>query len=457
MAFEEENNKYQIILIIGTILGCIGAVAVIVGLFLEFDVITSSSGTGTIINTILLLIIGLLVGIFITCLISFIGAITPYGFNVTDERPSLIGLFLFVFAPTSFVTTYSTPMYLLLEMGTDALSLGIGFGFYITFVGIAFSYIAFVLLALIFIWKRFSRTESSPVVGGLDLSDLGVPGGLRITGCILAILAAIAVILGLALPTYSMSGQDVTGLFLRQNGYLDLGAIFLALLMLTIIIIAFLTLLSNLNVLVTPKNDLPLLLFLLIPLVLPGYTPESSIFTAPWSTPVMELGYYLLAIFANPLTTISVFGWILLVSLVVLVLTIPFNIMAYFFEKTSTHEPRPARAARGVPTSPPSAPASIDDTTSEALSGPPSGEFTGLASELTEPSTPSGPPSATETGQQPVVTSEPPTPPSFMSGMETPAEPTPKKDEPTCPFCGKALSFIEQYQRWYCYSCEKYV
>jgi len=34
----------------------------------------------------------------------------------------------------------------------------------------------------------------------------------------------------------------------------------------------------------------------------------------------------------------------------------------------------------------------------------------------------------------------------------------PKSGErPSCPTCGKPLTFIDQYQRWYCYSCEKYV
>jgi NADH pyrophosphatase NudC (nudix superfamily) len=25
-----------------------------------------------------------------------------------------------------------------------------------------------------------------------------------------------------------------------------------------------------------------------------------------------------------------------------------------------------------------------------------------------------------------------------------------------CPTCGKPLTFIEQYDRWYCYNCKKY-
>jgi sporulation protein YlmC with PRC-barrel domain len=29
--------------------------------------------------------------------------------------------------------------------------------------------------------------------------------------------------------------------------------------------------------------------------------------------------------------------------------------------------------------------------------------------------------------------------------------------QPTCPTCGGPLSYIQQYQRWYCYKCQKYV
>jgi sporulation protein YlmC with PRC-barrel domain len=33
------------------------------------------------------------------------------------------------------------------------------------------------------------------------------------------------------------------------------------------------------------------------------------------------------------------------------------------------------------------------------------------------------------------------------------AQPT----QPTCPTCKRPLSYIQQYQRWYCYKCQKYV
>jgi sporulation protein YlmC with PRC-barrel domain len=29
--------------------------------------------------------------------------------------------------------------------------------------------------------------------------------------------------------------------------------------------------------------------------------------------------------------------------------------------------------------------------------------------------------------------------------------------QPTCPTCKGPLSYIQQYQRWYCYNCKKYV
>jgi sporulation protein YlmC with PRC-barrel domain len=30
-------------------------------------------------------------------------------------------------------------------------------------------------------------------------------------------------------------------------------------------------------------------------------------------------------------------------------------------------------------------------------------------------------------------------------------------ERPTCPTCGKPLTYIEQYKRWYCYNCGEYV
>ena len=30
-------------------------------------------------------------------------------------------------------------------------------------------------------------------------------------------------------------------------------------------------------------------------------------------------------------------------------------------------------------------------------------------------------------------------------------------EKPACPTCGKPLAYIEQYKRWYCYNCGKYV
>lgn len=31
-----------------------------------------------------------------------------------------------------------------------------------------------------------------------------------------------------------------------------------------------------------------------------------------------------------------------------------------------------------------------------------------------------------------------------------------RKEKYACPTCGKELTWIEQYQRWYCYNCGKY-
>ncbi|MCS6785238.1 MAG: hypothetical protein NZ581_08610, partial [Candidatus Caldarchaeum sp.] len=45
---------------------------------------------------------------------------------------------------------------------------------------------------------------------------------------------------------------------------------------------------------------------------------------------------------------------------------------------------------------------------------------------------------------------------SFISSV-TSRIPLGRKEKNPCPTCGKELSWIEQYQRWYCYNCGKYV
>jgi len=37
------------------------------------------------------------------------------------------------------------------------------------------------------------------------------------------------------------------------------------------------------------------------------------------------------------------------------------------------------------------------------------------------------------------------------------AAPQPQAQVPRCPTCGQPLEFIQQYNRWYCRTCQKYV
>jgi hypothetical protein len=50
-------------------------------------------------------------------------------------------------------------------------------------------------------------------------------------------------------------------------------------------------------------------------------------------------------------------------------------------------------------------------------------------------------------------------PPSTYQGSQTPGVPPPPPQgvaQNTCPNCGQPLTWIEQYQRWYCYNCQRY-
>jgi len=50
----------------------------------------------------------------------------------------------------------------------------------------------------------------------------------------------------------------------------------------------------------------------------------------------------------------------------------------------------------------------------------------------------------------------PPAPPSFIP-PPPPVAPPPPPSVPTCPTCGQPLAYIQQYNRWYCSKCKKYV
>ncbi|HDN18049.1 hypothetical protein B6U74_02820 [Candidatus Bathyarchaeota archaeon ex4484_205] len=36
-------------------------------------------------------------------------------------------------------------------------------------------------------------------------------------------------------------------------------------------------------------------------------------------------------------------------------------------------------------------------------------------------------------------------------------KPPPEKEKVICPTCGKPATYIQQYKRWYCYNCKKYL
>ena len=45
-----------------------------------------------------------------------------------------------------------------------------------------------------------------------------------------------------------------------------------------------------------------------------------------------------------------------------------------------------------------------------------------------------------------------------VSGPQAPVQPQQAQtQQPTCPTCGGPLTYIQQYQRWYCYKDKKYV
>jgi len=61
-------------------------------------------------------------------------------------------------------------------------------------------------------------------------------------------------------------------------------------------------------------------------------------------------------------------------------------------------------------------------------------------------------------GRGPAVTYQPPA--TYPTTQASQAPPPPPQEAaqktPACPRCGQALTWIDQYQRWYCYNCQQY-
>jgi len=429
-----ENKNYRVLLLIGALLGLLGAIALAVGMFISFGVVSGGVDVfGIVIVTIVL-------GIAIVNLLTFIGTLSPRGLMVDDERPALFSLALFIFAPITIISNYASPLYYLLEQGNSLLS-SADYAFYITFIGAAFMLIAFFFMAWIYAWKnRFSST------GGLNLSgntEIGLVRVLRIIMSFLVIVASIGLILGMSLPTYSGTGT-VQGLLLSGvGGGLDLKALAFIILLGGTFFTSLFVLLSNLGALKTTRSEVPLLAFLGLVIFIPGYAPPGAELGV-WSSPIFELLQFLSGINSNATITMSVWGWILFMGILIFILALIVGVLTFYFARSATVSPRApkttgrleAKKKKGkFPTGPPSAP--VGDLSTTLSAG---------ASAAT-----SGPP----VGSQPVVSSEPPTPPSFMPSATSAAGPA--SETPTCPFCGKTLRFIEEYQRWYCDSCAQYV
>ncbi|MGC9779414.1 MAG: hypothetical protein HZR80_09255 [Candidatus Heimdallarchaeota archaeon] len=431
MSSGNDNKK---LLLIGTLIGVLGAAALIIGMFIQFTVFNP-------VDIFALGIIAVAAGIFLICFITFLATITPAGLTVNDERPSLFALLIFIFAPTVLISDYTTPMYFLLDIGNGILDdASVGFGFYLVYIGVALLMVSFLLLACIYLWKNRMSTT-----GGLNLgssSEIGIVKLLRIITSILIIVAGAGIVLGFIIAPYSASG-DVFGLLMYEDGsHLDLKALTFLILIVGVIITAVFELFSNLGIFKMSKSELPVLAFLIAVIALPGYSTKSTTLNA-WTSPVFELLRFGKGIFESSLMTITAFGWILLLSVLALVLTFFLSILTYFFNTSASFTARARRAPR-------TGGGRLEARRKKGKfpSGPPSSPVGDRSVALSEPTSMTG-------GSQPTVSSAPPSPPAFMPSSS--AAPATSSDKPTCPFCGKNLRFIDEYQRWYCDSCSQYV
>jgi len=411
------DDEYKKLLATSTLIGLIGSVLLIVGMV--FDIISVG------VKILDLWILAWVLGILIVNLLTFLGAVTKYGIIINDERPSLLVTALFIFAPTLLISENNTPMFYLLKLGNESIGGGsAGFMTYLSIIGMAVLLTSFFIQTLIFLWKNRLAFTRDTYFEGTEIIFVRI---VRITTGMLSVVAGIGIILGMVLvPSTTATGS----LLMSGDGsQIDLTAMAFIFFIAGMIITALVMLLSNFGVLKTPKTEIPLLVLLLAITILPGYAPPSATITT-WSTPIYKLLEFGQEIFSD----ITIMGWTLIISVLLFVLAFMIGIITFFIKTSAAFEARPTvrrRRAR-IPKRPPQA--AIEDIR------PATGT---LADQLTS--------------SQPATT-EPTSTPGFMPSAPpsgTAAEPAGEK--PICPFCGKALRFIDEYQRWYCDSCQQYV
>lgn len=414
------ENEYNKLLLVGSIIGFIGAIGLIVGMIIQFNIFVTM-------DIFVLAMVTIALGISIVCLLTFIGGLTKEGFYVNDERPGLISLILFIFAPTSLISNQTTPLYFVLGMSNDLLDLGgtVGFAFYLVLIGAALMLVAFFIYAWIFLWKRRVNYQEVP--------DIPIIKITRIVINIIAVVSCVGIILGFILPGYT----GATSLLMYEDGsHFDLEAFAFMILILGVAFTAVWSLLANFGAKFGTKSDLPLLGYLLLVMFLPGFTLKSTILNV-YSSSFYEILVFGREIFLDGAKTIAFGGWLLLISALGLILVLFLSMISYFFGQSATWTAKAkqrggleARKQKGrFPTGPPSA---SDSTATDP----------GLGAQLSAQSgPPTGPPSAA----------------AFMPTAPAASGPPAATDVPTCPFCGKQLRFIDEYQRWYCDSCSQYV
>ena len=413
------DDEYKKLLATSTLIGLIGSVLLIVGMI--FDIISVG------VKILDLWILAWVIGILLVNLLTFLGAVTKYGIVINDERPSLLVTALFIFAPTLLISDKNTPMFYLLELGNRSIGAGSAtFMNYLGIIGMALLLITFFIQTWIFLWKNRLAFTRDTYFEGTEIAFVRV---VRVITGVLAAVAGIGIIIGMVIaPSASSSSLLMFG----DGTQLDLEAMAFIFFVAGTVITAVVMLLSNFGVLKTPKTEIPLLVLLLAITILPGYAPQTAVITT-WSTPIFKLLEFGQEIFSD----ITIMGWILIISVLLFVLAFVIGIITFFIKTSAVFEAKPTVRRRRARIPKRQQPAAIEDIR------PATGS---LADQL-----------ASSQAQPPAATSEPPSTPGFMPTAPATGTAAPAADKPICPFCGKALRFIDEYQRWYCDSCQQYV
>lgn len=334
MRLENQQHRFRKISFAGIILSLVGSIITLIGLFLPLRTyIDDPDRPGLslalfhfeidgeyykVFQLFTLPILIIVIAIIILTVFRLIGAISNANFAIRDERPVMFGIFTFLFAPIVVPVYYTSSFYYIIEACTHSANYiayskvnpgytqyGTGSGFFVVIPGVIVLMIAFFVLTLAHFWRKRSatiqRTEQSVTT---NFSDSNITKFAKIGLAAIAIVASIGLILAFSTPilrdVYKTTPPPPTDVpdehfllpYRSYDGsyqvYMNFTVLCIIFVMVSVLVAAILLLIGVLTRNKIPTSIAPLLIMVLIPIIIPWWTPYSWS-RIIWQSSFMEL------------------------------------------------------------------------------------------------------------------------------------------------------------------------